>query len=275
MAHIAGATKERKAEATGNIPGAHITIKRKGIRLNSVREKGAVWCDAALEGGRWHLLLENPKTINQLDISLGSWTWRETRGYGENSSRSLNNLQKAMGFNRGIVFPDKIRFLYIILYSPRQKKRLPRHAFSCFTYIWATVSLPVSTGLLSIVLTWLLPACRCRELAGPGFCRVYSWCHLILLVLFSHIKCACRNGLVSSSCLEPAYSSPEYVTFRLISYPEGKSGGKTSGGNCIPYEERLDERSQFLQRWIFRKVSMLNKTLKNSTLTGTSGWEKQ
>lgn len=120
------------------------------------------------------------------------------------------------------------------------------------------------TGLLSILLTWLLPACWCRELAGPGFCRVYSWCHLILLVLFSHIKCACRNGLASSSCLEPAYSSPEYVTFRLISYPEGESGEKTSGGNCIPYEERLDKMSQFLQRWIFRKMSTLNKTPKNS-----------
>ena len=45
---------------------------------------------------------------------------------------------------------------------------------------------------------------RLRELACPGFCRLYSWCHSIIFsALLTRMKCTWRDDPTSSRCTEP------------------------------------------------------------------------
>ena len=141
-----------------------------------------------------------------------------------------------------------MRFLHRILCLPRQKG-LPKHMFSCSP--WA------GTPFLCLLTNLMY---RLRELACPGFCRLYSWCHsIIFCALLTHMKYARRNDSTSSHCMEPKVWLSGVCDFEAKLIFRKQIQEEKTRGNNIPYEERGDEMSQLFQR----QVSMLNEILKS------------
>ena len=118
-------------------------------------------------------------------------TWVRSLG-GEDPLE--NSLQGEIGFHRGFLFfLHKMRFLHRILCSPRQKG-LPKHSFSCSPGL----------GHFLCLLTNLMY--RLRELACPGFCRLYSWCHSIIFsVLLTHAPKSLQM-MIAAMKLKDSYS---------------------------------------------------------------------
>lgn len=140
-----------------------------------------------------------PQQINKMDIEI----MRKIR-------EILENFYLKQRFNEILIKIKEVLMNILLLILIRKRLPVDTLSYSTFLCVWDTaLTLLIDVVLILVALTSLPSVCASCE-----FCMFYSWCYSILFIaLWTHIKCAGRNDLTSSSCIEPRVQVPHVCDF--------------------------------------------------------------